>query len=125
VVRHAVPFVVLVLACGCGSSTGLSTEPSSLSVSGPNGDSPVAINVGTRVTLRIVVKDAAGDVVTPTQPLSFASRNTTVATVDSAGVVSAISLGPTYIVVTLAFDSRTLEDSVAVDVAAPVAGDHP
>jgi hypothetical protein len=120
-VRHAILFIVLVLACGCGSSTGLSLDPSSLSVSGPNGDSALAIKVGTRVTLRVVVRDAAGEVVTPTRPLNFESGNRAVATVDSTGVVSAISLGSTYIVVTLAVDSRTLEDSVAVDVAAPLA----
>jgi uncharacterized protein YjdB len=72
------------------------------------------------VKLRVVARDGGGDQLTDVGPISFVSQNPSIAVVDSAGVVTAIHVGSTYVAAALSNGSSTLADSVAVTVGAPV-----
>ncbi|MBV9108870.1 MAG: Ig-like domain-containing protein, partial [Gemmatimonadetes bacterium] len=75
--------------------------------------SPLTAEVGVNTPLAVTAKDARGNVIaTPT--LSFASTNTPVATVSSAGVVTAQATGTASIVIT----GGTAADTVPVMVTA-------
>jgi hypothetical protein len=63
-----------------------------------------------------MAQDAAGDVIAGAGPFSFTSRNGLIVTVDTAGVITSVGLGSTYVVIKLPSGARTLTDSVDVAV---------
>lgn len=48
--------------------------------------------------------------------MAFVSRNPAVVVVDASGLISALGLGTTYVIVGLPIDGSTLQDSVSVGV---------
>lgn len=103
--------IIIVLAA-CGSSTA-SSGPASIAI--VDLGKVFAMVVGTNVTLRTVVNDAAGNNIA-NAVVSFTSRKPQVAIVDGAGAVTGVASGNTYIVASTVNGARTLSDSVLVDV---------
>jgi hypothetical protein len=110
----------IVATClACGSSTDPSKEPQSITVTAAGGHT-LAINLGTQIQLKVTAKNAAGEEITGVGPFSFTSRDPSIVTVDATGMLSAIHVGPTYVVVALVSGTRTLVDSLDVDVATAI-----
>jgi hypothetical protein len=103
----------------------------SISLAAPDGGKQLDAHTGDRIPLLVTVKDASDDKIPPPSPLTFISRNTTVAQVDSTGVVTTINPGLTYVVVEMPARGATLADSIPVtialvlDRATRVGGDQP
>jgi hypothetical protein len=74
------------------------------------------MNSGEHVPLTIVGRDANDNPVDLASSLTFATRNPSVATVTSSGIVTSENAGATYVVVSLDIDGRELADSVQVTV---------
>jgi hypothetical protein len=85
-------------------------------VTAPGGAHDIALNIGTSLKLTAVAKNAAGGVIAGAGPFSFTSRKPSIVTVDTAGVITSVGLGSTYVVVTLPSGAQTLMDSDAVAV---------
>lgn len=67
-----------------------SSQVASLTIS----PSPATVQVGKTLQLTVVLRDAAGNVLTTTRPFTtFQSSNNAVATVSSTGIVSGLSIG--------------------------------
>jgi hypothetical protein len=100
----------------CGDKLPLSPNAvSSIAIVPP----AVDLNLGAKFRLTVIERNAAGEFVgfPPPGTVTFASRDTTRVAVDSAGTVTAIAVGPTYVVATFLGAAHRLVDSVAVDVA--------
>jgi hypothetical protein len=76
---------------------------------------PLSVGVGVSAPLTVTVKDARGNTIS-SPPLSFASQNTSIATVSSAGVVTGQNAGSTAVIIT----TGAVADTVPVTVTAPV-----
>ena len=81
------------------------------------------MKAGTTAALTVTVRTAAGTAIANPGILQFASRNTTVVTVNETGVVTAKSDGASYVVASLATGTRTLSDSVGFVVSEVVKTD--
>lgn len=117
--RRAYAGLLTVTACAaCGNRQDLvlpADLPVSISISpGPS----IVINLGTWTPLAVVEKNAAGDVVAIASPgaVAFISRKTSVATVDTAGRLTAIGAGSTYVIASFLATTGRLVDSVGVIV---------
>lgn len=79
---------------------------------------PVSISLAVGDTARItaVAKDAAGTTIA-SAPMTWSSKNTSVATVAASGLVTAIAVGTAYVVAT----SGGASDTTVVNVTRPVA----
>jgi hypothetical protein len=111
-------------ACGSSSTTTIDPNaPASITVRAPNGTNAYAMKAGTTALLTVTVRSAAGAVLPNPGVLQFASRNTSVVTVNETGVVTARSDGASYVVASLATGSRTLSDSVGFVVTEVVKTD--
>ena len=107
--RNFVIALILAPVCGaCSSSTDASRQPQSITVTALGGGHFVAMNLGTYEKLTAVAKDPAGNVIAGAGPFSFTSRKTSIVTVDTAGVITGVGLGSTYVVVALPSGTRTL-----------------
>jgi hypothetical protein len=112
-------YLIVASCLACGSSTDPSQEPQSIAVT-VAGSHTVPIIVGSQVKLTVAVKNAVGEEIVDVGPLAFTSRNSSIASVDAAGMLSAVHFGSTYVLVTLLSGTRTLVDSLDVDVGALV-----
>jgi hypothetical protein len=113
--------MALFAAAGCGSSTE-SSRDTIASIDLFYGNPPaqsVTLFKGGGVTLTVVARDAAGEIVPTDTPFTLVSRNPQVVTIDAAGRVTPINAGSTYVVATLVSNGRTLSDSMDIGVAAP------
>jgi hypothetical protein len=110
-------FSLALVAClACSSSVDPATEPRSIEITTPGGKAIAAL-VGVQFGLAVVVKNAAGVVISSGDDhLTFVSRNPAVASVNNTGLVSTVSLGSTYIVAALPLDGGTLQDSIVIVV---------
>jgi len=110
----------LTLCAACGSSSTTTTDPNapaSISVRAPNGANTFSMKAGTTAALTVTVRTAAGTALPNPGILQYASRNTTVVTVNETGVVTAKSDGASYVVASLTTGTRTLSDSVGFVVS--------
>jgi hypothetical protein len=115
--RNLVIAMLIASVCAaCSSSTDVSRQPQSITVTTPDGGRTIAMNLGDSEKLTAVAKNAAGAVIAGAGPFSFTSRKVSIVTVDVAGVITSVGPGSTYVVVTLASGTHTLTDSVAVAV---------
>jgi len=114
---------LLLFCLACGSSTEPANEPTGISIIHGNATS-LAVNVGGELSLLVVVKNSSGAVIETPGTISFASRNSSIATVDGGGKVTALHAGVTYVVASLASGTRVLLDSVQIDVFALVGSAH-
>jgi hypothetical protein len=114
--NFVIGLIIAALCAACSSSTDVSRQPQSITVSAPGGAHQIALNLGTSLKLTAMAKDAAGDVIAGAGPFSFTSRNSLIVTVDTAGVITSVGLGSTYVVMKLPSGARTLTDSVGVAV---------
>jgi hypothetical protein len=114
--RNLVIAMLIASVCAACSSTDVSRQPQSITVTTPDGGRTIAMNLGDSEKLTAVAKNAAGAVIAGAGPFSFTSRKVSIVTVDVAGVITSVGPGSTYVVVTLASGTHTLTDSVAVAV---------
>jgi hypothetical protein len=104
-------------ACGSSSTTTDPNAPASITVRAPNGSNAFSMKAGTTAVLTVIVRTAAGTALSNPGILQYASRNTTVVTVNETGVVTAKADGASYVVASLATGTRTLSDSVGFVVS--------
>ena len=112
---------ILLVCLACSSSVNPANAPRSISLTGPDGGKGLSAGVGVEIGLAVTVKNAAGETIAPGGPLRFASRDSTVVSVNQTGVISTVGLGTTYVVVALSTADGTLQDSVGVLVGKPIA----
>jgi hypothetical protein len=116
----------LTLCAACGSSSDASTDPNApavLTVRAPNGSNTFSMKTGATAALTVTVQTSTGATIVTPGVLQFASRNTTIVTVDGTGVVTAKSDGASYVVASLTTGNRTLSDSVGFLVSEVVKTD--
>jgi alpha-tubulin suppressor-like RCC1 family protein len=110
----AISLVVAALAAACGDPAGPKTEPVATVTVSP---SAPTLNIGGTVMLSAVTRDASGTELTG-RSVSWSSSANNVATVSSAGLVTAVAAGTAQVTAT----SEGKTGSVTVTVAAvPVA----
>lgn len=107
---------LLVMAGACSSASGPKDEAQSIVVT-VSGQHQVGLNLRGGITLTVVAKDATGATIAVPGPLKFTSRDPSIATVDTTGLVFGRAVGDTFVVATLQTSTRILADSVDVDVA--------
>ena len=111
-------------ACA-GSVVDSSTIPHSIVATGPHGIDPhdgldaETGTVGARIPLQAVALNASGEQITPNGPYVFTSRNPSVLTVDSSGIVTLVAGGVAFVVVALPVGGTNLTDSVFFSVGLP------
>jgi hypothetical protein len=110
-------------ACGSSAEPSDPNGPASITVRAPNGTNLFSMKPGTTAALTVTVRTAAGLALATPSTLQFTSRNTTVVTVDAAGLVTAKSDGASFVVASLAAGNRTLSDSVGLVVSEVVKTD--
>lgn len=114
-VRGAARLFLVIGCLACGDVPLVPLPLVSISIVG---DSTFNVNVGGQVRLVVVARDVTGNLIISPRKVTFASRNPSVASVDSTGLVTAVAAGPpTYVVATLAAGHDVLADSVSVTVA--------
>ena len=102
-----------------------STIPHSIVATGPHGIDPhdgldaETGTVGARIPLQVVALNASGEQITPNGPYVFTSRNPSVLTVDSSGIVTLVAGGVAFVVVALPVGGTNLTDSVFFSVGLP------
>lgn len=106
------------IVAGCGSSVG--TEPvaprvARLAIVPPT---PHFAGMAVGVSFRFAVEgfDATGALLTELPPVTWTSSDTTVATVDSSGLVVAKHDGRTVITAAVVSGSRTVSDTIGIAV---------
>jgi hypothetical protein len=111
------PVAILIAGAECRTPEDVAGVATSISLAAPDGGKQLDAHTGDRIPLLVTVKDASGDKIPPPSPLTFISRNTTVAQVDSTGVVTTINPGLTYVLVEMPARGATLADSIPVTIA--------
>lgn len=113
-------------AAGCaGSPIDSSMIPHSIVATGPHGIDPhdgLAAEtgpVGARIPLQVVARNSSGEQVSPSGRYAFTSRNPSVLTVDSTGMVTLVAGGVAFVVVALPVGATNLTDSVFFSVGLP------
>ncbi|CAN5243603.1 hypothetical protein BH23GEM2_BH23GEM2_25940 [soil metagenome] len=115
------PLVAIALIVACGGSDG-AVEPPAASVLTTVTVTPASASVfrtppGNTVSLIVTAKDQKGQ--TMAGSTSFSSNNEAVATVSSAGVVTAVSAGSVQIAVTVTSGGQTRTGFASVSVQDP------
>lgn len=113
-------FAIAAVVCGCSDPT-TTYRIASITVAGPRNAKTVTVDVGARVPLTPHARTESGLEVIPLNSYVFVSRQPQIASVDTAGVVTGLSVGTTVVVASLDDSGRTLADSVSVSVTAPPA----
>lgn len=113
-------------AAGCaGSPIDASMIPRSILATGPHGIGPhdgLAAEtgpVGARIPLQVVALNSSGEQVSPSGRYVFTTRNPSVLTVDSTGIVTLVAGGVAFVVVALPVGGTKLTDSVFFSVGLP------
>jgi hypothetical protein len=119
-----VPLTLIAALSACGADMG-PTGIASISLRGPAGESQLFTIVGGNVQLHAAAMNSQGIAVTPTQPFSFASKDSIVASISSTGLLTANHPGSTFVVAHLSDGNESFVDSLQVSVAVPVAGRQP
>jgi hypothetical protein len=91
--------------------------PRSIAISRPDASGALTIAPTAFVPLIVVARDEHGRTVDPGAPYVFVTRDSTIASVNSAGVVTGRRIGTTYVLATLQLSALTLTDSIRVNVS--------
>jgi hypothetical protein len=117
--RNGITFLaacaLAIVACN-SASTSPPEGIQSISIAAPDGKNSLNIAVNGTVTLQVNGKDVGGAAIAITGTPTFVSRNASIASVDSKGVLLALKTGSTYVIVTLATPMHLLSDSIHVTV---------
>jgi plastocyanin len=116
--RHPLALTVLLLAaCGGdgddGGPIGSSLETVEVS---PSSQAIYSLAPDNTVTLTVTAKDGEGDVISDPGTITFASENTSIATVSASGVVMAAGAGTTSVTASATYGGVTRSGSATITV---------
>ena len=102
---------IVALATGCNSAKSVAIDPAN----------PTLTETGQKSTLTAVFKNGGGELLEKAPPFTWSSNNSNVATVDAAGVVTAVKSGEASIrlVSEKSFFQDALEATTTVNVSIP------
>ncbi len=92
-----ISLTAVAIACSGTDATDPDTAPEQLPVSSIVADIPLSVTIGTSAVIRVTLRDAKGQEVK--RPVRFESSDSSVATVDPAGIITAIKEGSVSITI--------------------------
>jgi plastocyanin len=116
--RHPLALTVLLLAaCGGDGGDDGPSGPTLASIEvSPSSETIFSLAPNNTVALTVVARDEDGDVISDPGTISYASENTSIATVSASGVVTAAGAGTTSVTASATYGGVTRSGSAAITV---------